>query len=140
MEPLLSVRNLRVNFRLDEHTTFEAVKGISFDIPKNSTVALVGESGSGKSVTSLAILGLLPPENSIVDPASSILFGGRNIVGLPSGDLRGLRGAEISMIFQEPMTSLNPVFTVGYQLEEVLKLHMGMSGRRARERAIALLT
>jgi len=140
MEPLVSVRNLRVSFRLDRHTTFEAVKGISFDIPKNSTLALVGESGSGKSVTSLAILGLLPPENSIVDPKSEIIYGGKNLVRIPIGQLRDLRGADISMIFQEPMTSLNPVFTVGYQLEEVLKLHMGMSGRRARERAIALLT
>ena len=68
-DPLVSVRNLRVSFRLDRHTTFEAVKGISFDIPRDSTVALVGESGSGKSVTSLAMLGLLPPENSIVDPS-----------------------------------------------------------------------
>src|SRR5262245_55434725 len=139
METLLSVRNLRVNFRLDEKTTFEAVKGISFDIPKNATVALVGESGSGKSVTSLAILGLLPPENSIVDASSSIVFGGRNIVGLPPSELRNLRGAEISMIFQEPMTSLNPVFTVGYQLIEVLRLHMGLSPAAAKKRAIELL-
>ena len=115
MDPLVSVRNLKVAFRLDRDHTFEAVKGVSFDIPKNSTVALVGESGSGKSVTALAILGLLPPENSVVDPASRIMFGGRNIVELAGGDLRRLRGAEISMIFQEPMTSLNPVFTVGYQ-------------------------
>src|SRR5438874_4303789 len=106
METLLTVRNLRVNFRLDKHTAFEAVKSISFDIPRNSTVALVGESGSGKSVTSLAILGLLPPENSIVDPSSQILYGGRNLVGLPMNELRRLRGADISMIFQEPMTSL----------------------------------
>ena len=139
MEPLVSVRNLRVAFRLDRHHTFDAVKGISFDIPRNSTVALVGESGSGKSVTALAILGLLPPENSIVDPASSIQFGGRNILGLSTGDLRRLRGAEISMIFQEPMTSLNPVFTVGYQLIEVLRLHMGLSPADARKRAVALL-
>ena len=138
-EPLVSVRNLKVSFRLDRDHTFEAVKGVSFDIPKNATVALVGESGSGKSVTSLAILGLLPPENSIVDPASSILFGGRNILELPSGDLRRLRGAEISMIFQEPMTSLNPVFTVGYQLTEVLRLHMGLTPAQARKRAIELL-
>src|SRR5436189_1852292 len=124
MEPLISVRNLRVSFRLDRHTTFDAVKGISFDIPQDSTMALVGESGSGKSVTSLAILGLLPPENSIIDPKSEILYGGRNLIGLAPAELRKLRGADISMIFQEPMTSLNPVFTVGYQLEEVLQLHM----------------
>src|SRR3954469_25872744 len=105
-DPLVGVRNLRISFRLDRQTTFEAVKGISFDVPRNSTVALVGESGSGKSVTSLAILGLLPPENSIIDPKVQILFGGRNLVGLPVEELRKLRGAEISMIFQEPMTSL----------------------------------
>ena len=139
MDPLVSVRNLKVSFRLDRHHTFEAVKGVSFDIPKNSTVALVGESGSGKSVTALAILGLLPPENSIVDAASTILFGGRNVVEQSAGDLRRLRGAEISMIFQEPMTSLNPVFTVGYQLSEVLRLHMGMTAAQARKRSIELL-
>ena len=82
-DPLIRVRDLRVSFRIDRHNTFEAVKGISFDVPRNSTVALVGESGSGKSVTSLAILGLLPPENTIIDPASQILYGGRNLVELP---------------------------------------------------------
>src|SRR6476469_1252095 len=138
-DPLISVRNLRVSFRLDRSTTFDAVKGITFDIPRDCTVALVGESGSGKSVTSLAMLGLLPPENSIVDPASEILYGGRNLVTLPMGELRKLRGADISMIFQEPMTSLNPVFTVGWQLEEVLRLHMGMTGRAARKRSVEVM-
>ena len=139
VEPLVRIRNLKVGFRLDRTHLFEAVKGISFDIPKNATVALVGESGSGKSVTSLAILGLLPPENSVVDPASEIVFDGRNIVGLPAAELRNLRGAKISMIFQEPMTSLNPVFTVGYQLIEVLRLHMGLSPAAAKKRAVELL-
>ncbi len=139
MEALLSVRNLRVNFRLDKHTQFEAVKGISFDIPRNATLALVGESGSGKSVTSLSILGLLPKENASVLPGSEILYGGRNLVGLNDMELRKMRGADISMIFQEPMTSLNPVFTVGFQLGEVLRLHMGMSPSEARKRAVALL-
>ena len=138
-ETLLSVRNLRVNFRLDKSTVFEAVKGITFDIPKNATVALVGESGSGKSVTSLSMLGLLPKENSIILPGSEIRYGGRNLVELDSAELRKMRGADISMIFQEPMTSLNPVFTVGFQLGEVLKLHMGLSPAAARKRAIALL-
>jgi peptide/nickel transport system ATP-binding protein len=138
-DPLVRVKNLRVGFRLDRHETFEAVKGVSFDIAKNATVALVGESGSGKSVTALSILGLLPPENSVIDPRSEILFGGRNVVGLAARDLRAMRGADISMIFQEPMTSLNPVFTVGFQLIEVLQLHMGMSGSKARRRAIELL-
>ena len=139
-DPLVRVRDLRVSFRLDKQTTFEAVKGISFDIPRNTTVALVGESGSGKSVTSLAMLGLLPHENSIVDPKSQIMYGGRNLASLSPHELRDVRGADISMIFQEPMTSLNPVFTVGFQIEEVLRLHMGLTGARARERAIALLT
>src|SRR5438034_2956927 len=139
MEPLLSVRNLRVNFRLDEHTTFEAVKGISFDIPKNATVALVGESGSGKSVTSLSMLGLLPKENSAITAGSEIIYAGQNLVELDPIELRNLRGADISMIFQEPMTSLNPVFTVGFQLTEVLRLHLGLSPSDARKRALALL-
>ena len=138
--PLLSIRNLRVNFRLDKDTTFEAVKGISFDIPTNATVALVGESGSGKSVTSLSILGLLPKENSTVLPGSEIVYGGQNLVALGQDELRKIRGADISMIFQEPMTSLNPVFTVGFQLTEVLRMHMGMGPAEARKRAIALLS
>ena len=139
-DPLVSVRDLRVTFRIDKHSSFEAVKGISFDIPRNSTVALVGESGSGKSVTSLAILGLLPPENSIIDNRSQIIYGGRNLAHLSGREMRSVRGADISMIFQEPMTSLNPVFTVGFQIEEVLRLHMDMSGAKARARAIELLT
>src|SRR5437667_9739178 len=138
-DPLLSVRNLRVNFRLDKHTTFEAVKGVSFDIPRNATVALVGESGSGKSVTSLSILGLLPKENATVLLGSEIMYGGRNLLELDQPELRRLRGADISMIFQEPMTSLNPVFTVGFQLTEVLRLHMGLSPGKARKCAIELL-
>src|SRR5690349_20001079 len=139
MDTLLSVRNLPVNFRLDKPTTFEGVKGVSFDIPRNATVALVGESGSGKSVTSLSILGLLPKENALVLPGSEIIYADRNLVGLDGLELRKMRGADISMIFQEPMTSLNPVFTVGFQLNEVLRLHMGMSPGDARKRAVALL-
>ncbi len=138
-DPLVRVRDLKVAFRLDRRHTFEAVRGISFDIPRDSTVALVGESGSGKSVTALAILGLLPPENSIVDPQSRILYGGRNLVGLAPRALRDMRGADISMIFQEPMTSLNPVFTVGFQIGEVLRLHLGLSGPAARKRTVELL-
>ena len=136
---LVEVRDLRVAFRLGGNTTFEAVRGISFDIPRDSTVALVGESGSGKSVTALAMLGLLPPENSIIDPASQILFNGKNLIGQSASEMREMRGADISMIFQEPMTSLNPVFSVGYQLTEVLKLHRGLAPGAARKRAIELL-
>ncbi|MDL2356701.1 MAG: ABC transporter ATP-binding protein [Pseudomonadota bacterium] len=136
---LLQVRDLRVAFRLDKHTSFEAVKGISFDVPRNATVALVGESGSGKSVSSLAVMGLLAPENSVVDPASRILFDGRDLLRLPLAERRKLCGKDISMIFQEPMSSLNPVFTVGFQIGEVLRLHMGMSRRAARARTLELL-
>ena len=139
MAPLVSVRDLRVTFRIDRHTMFEAVKGISFDIPVNSTVALVGESGSGKSVTSLSMLGLLPKENATVAPGSQVIYGGRNLVELSARELRALRGREISMIFQEPMSSLNPVFSVGFQLSEVLQLHMNMSQGAARKRGIELL-
>ncbi|MBW3500961.1 ABC transporter ATP-binding protein [Janthinobacterium sp. NKUCC08_JDC] len=136
---LLEVRDLRVTFRLDKKTTFEAVKGISFNVPRNSTVALVGESGSGKSVSSLAVMGLLPPDNTIIDPASSIHFGGRDLLQLSIAERRTMCGKDISMIFQEPMSSLNPVFTVGFQIAEVLRQHMGMNRKRARARTLALL-
>ena len=136
---LVGIRDLKVEFRLDRTTTSQAVRGISFDIPVNSTVALVGESGSGKSVTALAIMGLLPKENSTVSPGSRIQYGGRNLLALAPGELQKLRGADISMIFQEPMSSLNPVFTVGFQLTEVLTKHLGMTGRQARVRALELL-
>ncbi len=136
---LLQVRDLRVTFRLDKKSSFEAVKGISFDVPRNSTVALVGESGSGKSVSSLAVMGLLPPDTTLIDPASKILFGGRELLALPLAERRKLCGKDISMIFQEPMSSLNPVFTVGFQIAEVLRLHMGMSAKQARARTLALL-
>jgi peptide/nickel transport system ATP-binding protein len=134
---LLGVSDLRVDFRVDAATTLQAVKGIAFDIPADSTVALVGESGSGKSVTALAILGLLPEENSTA--RGRILYGGRDLLALAPGELRKLRGADISMIFQEPMSSLNPVFTVGFQLIEVLTLHLGLTRRQARARAVELL-
>ena len=136
---LLQVRDLRVSFRIDKNTLVDAVKGISFDVPRNATVALVGESGSGKSVTSLAVMGLLAPENSSVDAASRILFEGRDLLTMPPAERRKLCGKEIAMIFQEPMSSLNPVLTIGFQIAEVLRLHMGMSKRQARARTLALL-
>jgi peptide/nickel transport system ATP-binding protein len=136
---ILEIENLRVSFRMDQGTIFEAVKGISFVIPAHKTVALVGESGSGKSVTAMAILGLLPPENSLIGAGSVIRYGGRNLLTIPQADLRKLRGAEISVIFQEPMTSLNPVFTVGEQIAEVLRLHMNMSNAQAWARTEELM-
>jgi len=138
-EPLLEVRNLRIAFRTDKKNTVEAVKGISFSLPPDATVALVGESGSGKSVSSLAVMGLLPPDTTIVHAGSSIRFDGRELLDLPPAERRRLCGKDIAMIFQEPMSSLNPVFTVGFQIGEVLRLHMGMDRRAARARTLALL-
>jgi peptide/nickel transport system ATP-binding protein len=136
---LLQVRNLRIRFRTDKDNTVEAVKGVSFDIPQHRTVALVGESGSGKSVSSLAVMGLLPPLTTLIDPQSSVLFDGREVLHQAAAARRAMCGKEIAMIFQEPMSSLNPVFTVGFQIGEVLRLHMGMDKRRARARTLELL-
>ena len=137
--PILQVRDLDIRFRIDRKSEpFQAVKGITFDVPTNSTVALVGESGSGKTVSAMAILGLLP-ENAIVSTQSQILYGGRDLLKCSLAELQTIRGKDISVIFQEPMTSLNPVFTVGEQISEVLRLHMGMNVRQAHDRAKELL-
>ena len=136
---LLQVENLRVSFKNEEKQYIETVKGISFSIPVNTTVALVGESGSGKSVTSLATMGLLPPESSQIALDSKILFEGKNLLDLPRREMRKKCGKDIAMIFQEPMSSLNPVFTVGSQIAEILQLHLGMSRKQARARALELL-
>lgn len=138
-EALLSVRNLKVDFRQDDGALLPAVKGVSFDVPANATVALVGESGSGKSVTALATMRLLPAANARVLSGSTITYRNRNLLEITPREITALRGAEISMVFQEPMSSLNPVFSVGFQLVEVLKKHLGLSGKRARERAVELL-
>jgi peptide/nickel transport system ATP-binding protein len=138
MSNLVSVRDLHVSFRLGKHKIAEAVRGISFDVPENSTVALVGESGSGKSVSAMAIVQLLP-ENAIVGPTSRIEFDGRNVLTASDSELRAIRGNDISVVFQEPMTSLNPVFTVGWQISEVLKLHTNLTGRALNDRIIQLL-
>lgn len=138
-EILLSVQNLRIGFRLDRDTLFEAVKGVSFDIPMNSTVALVGESGSGKTVSAMSIMGLLPAESRVVAPESAILYGANNLLRVDAAALRAIRGKEISMIFQEPMSSLNPVLRVGDQIAEVLTLHLGLSRQQALRRAQELL-
>jgi len=139
MSDLVSVRDLRVSFRLGKHKLVEAVRGVSFAVPENSTVALVGESGSGKSVSAMSIVRLLP-DNAIVDPASRVEFGGANLLGAPIERLRRIRGKDITVVFQEPMSSLNPVFTVGMQIGEVLRLHMSLSARQARDRVVELLT
>ncbi|HEE6662244.1 ABC transporter ATP-binding protein [Acinetobacter baumannii] len=137
--PLLHIENLRVSFKGEDKQYIETVKGISFNIPTNTTVALVGESGSGKSVTSLATMGLLPVGQSKIDEKSKIIFEGKDLLGLSRTEMRKICGKDIAMIFQEPMSSLNPVFTVGNQIAEVLCLHMGMSRKQARQRVLELL-
>ncbi len=137
--PLLHVKNLRVSFKGEDKQYIETVKGITFDIPENTTVALVGESGSGKSVTSLATMGLLPVGQSKIDEQSKIIFEGKDLLSLSRTEMRKICGKDIAMIFQEPMSSLNPVFTVGNQIAEVLCLHMGLNRKQARQRVLELL-
>ncbi len=139
MNHLISVQDLRVAFRMGKSQTVEAVKGVSFDIPVNTTVALVGESGSGKSVSAMGIVRLLP-DNAIVDANSKILYNGKDLLQAPIEDMRALRGKEISVVFQEPMSSLNPVFTVGDQIAEVLRIHLHLNHKQALGRALELMT
>jgi oligopeptide/dipeptide ABC transporter ATP-binding protein len=134
--PLLSIQNLKVTFQIYEGVV-QAVDDVTLDIGTGETVGLVGESGCGKSVTALSILQLLPRESSRID--GRILFDGRNLVDAGESELRNLRGNAISMIFQEPMTSLNPVLTVGRQIEEAIMLHQGLSLTDARIRAVDML-
>jgi peptide/nickel transport system ATP-binding protein len=136
---LLSIRDLKVAFRLGERgavTLAPAVSGVSFDIPEHTTVALVGESGSGKSVTAMSILNLLPDN---ARRSGVIEYHGRDLLQASLPELQALRGKEIACVFQDPMTSLNPVFNVGQQLAEPLQRHIGLSRRAALERAQALL-
>ncbi|MBJ9948502.1 ABC transporter ATP-binding protein [Acinetobacter bereziniae] len=137
---LLSVQDLSVSFKGENKQFIETVKGISFQIPANTTVALVGESGSGKSVTSLATMGLLPKDQSRIAEKSKIMFEGQDLLGLTTKQMRKICGKDIAMIFQEPMSSLNPVFTVGDQIAEILRIHLNMGRKQARQRALALLT
>ena len=135
--PLLSVKALTTTFRT-ETGVFPAVDGLSFDVAPGEVLGIVGESGSGKSVTALSILGLLPdPPGRIA--SGSIRFEGHEIVGMSKSELRALRGPSIGMIFQEPMTSLNPVFRIGDQIIETIRAHEPVSKAQARQRAIGLL-
>ena len=135
--PLLSVRDLSVAFRQEGKETL-AVDRVSFDIAKGETLALVGESGSGKSVSALSVLKLLPyPAAS--HPSGEILFEGKNLLAADERELRTVRGNKITMIFQEPMTSLNPLHTIDRQIGEVLKVHQGMGDAKARARTLELL-
>jgi oligopeptide transport system ATP-binding protein len=135
-ESLLSVENLRVEFWTSSGTVY-AVDGISFDIAPGETIGIVGESGSGKSVTSLALLGILARAGRVTGGRAQ--FGGRDLLSLSDDELRHIRGREIAMIFQDPMTSLNPVLTVGRQIRESLETHFGMEEKKANRRAAELL-
>ncbi len=135
--PLLKVEDLRVYFETD-HGVARAVDGVSFTVGQGETVCLVGESGCGKTVSALNILGLLPQPPARV-AGGKILFKGSNLLDLGQKDLRRIRGREISMVFQEPMTSLNPVFTIGHQIEEVITTHEQVDHTETRKRIIELL-
>jgi oligopeptide transport system ATP-binding protein len=135
-QPLLSVEDLRVEFWTERGTIY-AVNGVSFDIAPGETLGIVGESGCGKSVTSLAILGILARAGRVTH--GSATFEGRDLIGLSDDELRTIRGKDIAMIFQDPMTSLNPVLTIGRQIREALETHFGMEKDEANRRAGELL-
>jgi len=136
-ERLLDVKNLKTYFFTDEGIV-RAVDGVDLYIEKGETLGVVGESGCGKSVTALSIMKLIPsPPGKIIE--GEILYNGTNLVDLPAGQMRKIRGKEISMIFQEPMTSLNPVFTCGEQIAEALRLHEGLGRRAAMDKTVEML-
>jgi len=135
--PLLEIRNLRVEFDTAKGP-FRALDGVDYTVDAGEVLAIVGESGSGKSVAMLAVMGLLPDSATIT--ADKMEFEGRDLRTLSPKAHRKVIGKEISMIFQEPIASLNPCFTVGFQLGETLKTHMGLKGKQVRERVIELLT
>src|SRR6186997_904249 len=137
MTPLVDVENLRVVFHGDRGRITHAVESVSFDLAPGVTLGLVGESGCGKSVTALAIMGLLPKGSAEV--SGRVSFDGNNLLDLTDAAMRDLRGDRLAMIFQEPMTSLNPSYTIGDQIIEVLVRHRGLSDAQARDKAIALL-
>ncbi|SMF32147.1 dipeptide transport system ATP-binding protein [Azospirillum oryzae] len=134
--PLLDIKNLSVEFTT-RAGTFRAVDGIDLTVDEGEVVGIVGESGSGKSVTSLAVMGLLGSNGRVV--ADRMMFAGNDLLTMPAAQRRKITGKDVAMVFQEPMTSLNPCFTVGFQIMETLRVHEGLSGKALRNRAIALL-
>jgi len=133
---MLQVRGLKVSFRT-EHGIVRAVDDVSLDVGEREIVGIVGESGSGKTISILSIMGLINDPNAVIE--GSIVYKGRELLGLPQRELRHVRGEEIAMIFQDPMTALTPVYTVGWQIGEQLQTHTDMSRRAARQRAVELL-
>lgn len=136
-DTLIQVKNLQISFKYDGVMT-PVIRGVSFDIKRGETLGMVGESGSGKSVTSREIMRLIAAPPARIDKGE-ILFEGRDILKMSDDELRSIRGNRISMIFQEPMTSLNPVYTCGDQIMEVIRLHKGVSKKEARQMAIEML-
>ncbi len=137
-QPLLDIRALETHFFTDDGLA-RAVDGVSYSLAKGETVGVVGESGCGKSVTALSVLRLIPnPPGRIV--SGEIMFEGTNLLNLSPAEMRRIRGNDISMIFQEPMTSLNPVFTIGNQIAEAVRLHQGLSNKEAINKAVEMLT
>ncbi len=136
-DTLIQVKNLQISFKYDGVMT-PVIRGVSFDIKQGETLGMVGESGSGKSVTSREIMRLIATPPARID-SGEILFEGRDILKMSDDELRSIRGNRISMIFQEPMTSLNPVYTCGDQIMEVIRLHKGVSKKEARQMAIEML-
>jgi oligopeptide transport system ATP-binding protein len=137
-QSVLEVKDLQVSFSTYGGDV-QAVRGVSFDLKRGETLAIVGESGSGKSVTAKSIMRLLPEANTLIR-GGEILFEGQDILKLSEKRMQGIRGSKIAMVFQDPMTSLDPTMKVGRQITESLKKHLGLSRRRARERAVELLT
>ena len=133
MATMLQVRDLRTQF-LTQEGTVNAVNGVSFDLEEGETLGIVGESGCGKSVSVLSMMRLIPqPPGRIV--GGEVIFHGRDLLTLSEEEMRHVRGNQIAMVFQDPMTSLNPVLTIGQQLGEALELHLGMTKEQARERS-----
>ena len=135
---MMEVKNLVTRFHTQEGTVY-AVNGVSYKLHEGETLGVVGESGSGKSVHVLSIMGLIPSPPGRIE-SGEVIFRGRDLLKLTNEEMRAVRGAEIAMVFQDPMTSLNPVLTIGTQITEALKLHLGMSDKEANERAASLLT
>ncbi len=138
MAVLMEVNDLKVRFNTQEGRVY-AVNGITYTLNEGETLGIVGESGCGKSVQSLAIMGLIPTPPGKIE-AGSVMFRNRDLLKLSHEEIRMVRGAEIAMIFQDPMTSLNPVLTIGTQITEALRLHLGMNNEQARDRAAELLS
>ena len=138
MEEFLKIKDLTTRFYTEDGVVY-AVNGVSYSLEEGEILGVVGESGCGKSVHALSIMGLIPSPPGKIEKGE-VIFGGRDLLKASQNELRDIRGSQIAMIFQDPMTSLNPVFTVGDQIMEALKIHLGMDDKQARERAAELLS